>query len=117
MLIHQRQHAHLEVFKAQKNRDWRLEHTKDLVDVVHVFPNDTVRSTKGAHAHLFDDDLPIAQVCVEKNGVRRAFSIKAQIPEVGDDQSALSCLVEVELHNLWPILRSPVAVNPLDRLW
>lgn len=104
MLVHQRQHAHLEVFKVQKNRDWRAEHINDLMDVVHVFPNGAVRSAKGTHTHLLDDDLPIVQVCLEKDGIRRTFPIKAQIPEVGDDQSTLSCLVEVELDNLRPVL-------------
>ena len=105
---------HLEIFESQKSRDWGSEHIDDLVDIVHVFSNGAVGSTKSTHAHLFGDGLPIVQICTEKDRIRRALSVEAQIPEVRSDQSTLSCLVEAELNNLWPVLRSPQIVDLLD---
>ena len=86
------------------------------MDIVHVFSDDAVGSAECAHAHLLDDGSPIVQVCIEKDGIGRTFPVEPQISNVGKNQSTLSCLVEVELHDLWPVLGSPETVDFSDRV-
>lgn len=59
VLLHQRQSLHLEILEGKDCHKWCSEHFKNLINVVHMLADDTVRGAEGSHAHLLSDGLPV----------------------------------------------------------
>ena len=56
--------------EGEESGGWSPQHVKKLLDVMHVFTDDTIRRTEGADTHFLDNSLPVLQIRMKSYWIR-----------------------------------------------